>query len=82
MGGYDDPEGDDARIHAFTMRQVDQAVESDLTNDQRHAVMVMYMREQGPVVWRSNRKPMDEIRRLADEAEAALLPALKRRNVL
>jgi hypothetical protein len=81
MDGYDDPDGDDARIHAETMRQVDQAIERDLTADHKHAIIVVYMREAGPAVWRSNRKPMSEIRSLCWQAEQALIPLLRRRDL-
>lgn len=81
MDGYDDPEGDDLRIHAVEMRQVDDAVTRDLTADQQHAVMVVYMLEVGPAVWHSGRKPMAEIKALCERAELALLPALRRRNL-
>lgn len=81
MDGYDDPDGDDARIHAETMRQVDQAIERDITHDQKHGILVVYMREAGPAVWRSNRKPMSEIKRLCWDGELALIPAFRRRNI-
>jgi hypothetical protein len=82
MDGYDDPDGDDSRIHAATMRQVDQAIERDIKPDCRHAIMVVYMNEQGPAVWRSNRKPMHEIRALCWLAEQELVYALRRRDLV
>jgi hypothetical protein len=82
MDGYDDMDGDDARIHAETMRQLDQAIENDLGSDAKHALLVVYMREVGPAVWRSGRKSMQEIKALAWQAERDLVPILRRRNVL
>lgn len=81
MDGYDDPDGDDARIHAWTMRHVDQAVEKDLTRPQQIAVRMTYLREAGPAVWRSNRIPREQVKTLCQEAEIALIAALKRRDV-
>lgn len=81
MDGYDDPEGDDARIHAWTMRHVDQAIERELTRPQAMAIRMTYLREAGPAVWRNNRVPHEQVKQLCIEAELALIPLLKRRDV-
>lgn len=81
MDGYDDPDGDDSRIHAWTMKHVDDAVEKELTQAQRVAVKMIYLRETGPAVWRSNRIPIEQCKNLCLEAEVTLIKALRRRDV-
>jgi hypothetical protein len=81
IDSYTEGEDYDDRIEATTVRAIDQAVENDLTAMQRLALMLRYMNELGPSVWRSNRVPHEQARRIADEAEIALIPALRRRDV-
>lgn len=84
-GGVDQwTEGEDydAKIYANDMRQVDQAINNDLTTEHRHAIFVVYLNEIGPAVWRSGRKSMKDIRVLCDQAEVRLVPILRRRDVV
>lgn len=78
---YTEGEDYDRLIDASTMLAVDQAVEKDLTPSQRAAVMVIYLNEIGPAVWRSNRVPLSQVWRLCEEAERVLVVALRRRDV-
>jgi hypothetical protein len=78
---YTELEDYDDKIHAEVMRQVDQAIRRDLTTDHMHSILVIHMREIGPAVWQSGKKPMTEIRRLCAEAEEKLVPLLRRRDV-
>jgi len=82
IDSYAEAEDYDQRIDAHVMRAVDRAVEDDLTREQRCALHVVYLNEIGPAAWRSNRVPLEEVRRLCNEAETRLIPALRRRNVL
>jgi len=81
IDGWTTGEDYDDKIHTVTMRHVDEAVKS-LPSDCQHALNVIYLREIGPAVWRSGRKPMAEIRRICDQAESMLIPMLRRRDVL
>ena len=78
---YTEGEDYDRIIDTAEMRAVDAAVEKDLTPPQRAAVLLVYLNEIGPAVFRSNRMPMDQAKRLCYEAELALIPALRRRDV-
>lgn len=78
---YTEGEDYDRIIDAATMNAVDRAIEKDLTPAHRAAVMVVYLNELGPAVWRSNRVPLTQVHRLCDEAERALVVALRRREV-
>lgn len=71
----------DLRIQAVQMRHVDEAVKS-LSAEFQHAIAVVYLNEAGPAVWRSNRKPMREIHQICCQAELALVPLLRRRDVI
>jgi hypothetical protein len=82
IDSYAEDDDYDIRIRAHALREVDQAIDRDLSTDHRHAVMVVYLREIGPAVWQSGRKPMHEIRALCQRAELALVPSLRRRNVV
>lgn len=79
--GWTEGEDYDNRIHAAQMRHVDQAVRA-LAVDLQHAINVIYLNEIGPEVWRSGRKPRSEIVRLCEQAELALVPVLRRRDVI
>ena len=79
--GYTEGDDYDRLIDAATMLAVDQAVEKDLTPSQRMAVKVIYLNEIGPAVWRSNRLPVSQVRRLCEEAELLLVVSLRRRDV-
>ena len=81
IDSYSEGEDYDEQIDAATMREVDQAIERDLTKPQRIAVYMTYLNETGQAVWRSNRVPREQVRRLRDEAELALIQALRRRDV-
>ena len=78
---YTEGEDYDEIINAEVMRQMDQAIEKDLTPNERIAISIVYLNEIGPAVWRSNRVPKAQAYRLCREAEVALIPALRRRNV-
>ena len=81
VDGWTEGEDYDRRILANDMRQIDQAINNDLSAEHRHAIFVVYLNELGPAVWRSGRKPMVEIRALCDQAEAKLVGILRRRDV-
>ena len=81
MDGYDDPEGDDARIHAAQMRTVDKLVDG-LTPAHKAAIGVVYMNEIGPAVWRSNRLPHSQVKRIAAEAERLLVHGFRREGLI
>lgn len=77
-----EPDDYDEKIELFQMRAIEQAIQNELKASQRHALHVVYLNEEGPAVWRSGRMPMKEIRRFAADAEVALVPILKRLNIL
>lgn len=81
VDGWTDADDYDARIHAAHMRHVDEAIKS-LPADCQHAINVVYLREIGPAVWRSARKPMKEIVDICEQAENLLIPILRRRDVI
>lgn len=76
----EDDEYDDI-IRSFEMRHVDDSVKA-LPSECQHAIQVVYLREIGPAVWRSARKPMTEIVALCERAEVLLVPMLRRRDVI
>ncbi len=82
VDAWTDGDDYDAKIYAATMRHVDEAIKLELSTAMQHAIYVVYLNEAGPAVWRSAKKPMVEIRRLCDEAERALVPILRRRDVV
>lgn len=81
VDGWTQDEDYDAALYAMRMRHVDQAVKNLLV-DQQHAIGVVYLNEIGPLVWRSNRKPMNEIRAICERAEVALIPVFRRRDLI
>lgn len=81
MDGYDDPDGDDARIRAVEMRAVDRLVDS-LSSPHKAAIGVVYLNEIGPSVWRSNRLPHNQVKRIAAEAERLMLPGFRREGLI
>jgi hypothetical protein len=81
VDGWAEAEDYDERIYACQMRHIDQAVRS-LSSDHQHAINVEYLNELGPAVWRSARKTKEEVRMLCVAAEHALVPLLRRRDVV
>lgn len=81
VDSYSEGEDYDEEIDAAAMKSIDQALEHDLTRHQAIAIRMTYLNEVGPAVWRSNRVPRAQVRRLCEEAELALIPALRRRHV-
>lgn len=83
--GWDIREEDD-RLDASIRRAIDEAV-SELSSAMplcRSCLMVRYMNLRGPAVYRNNRLHQlsrEEIEDLADAAERALVPIVKRRGV-
>lgn len=80
VDGWTEGEDYDIKIRANEMRQVDEGVR-ELACDHQHAIAVVYLNESGPAVWRSARKPMNEIRNLCVEAEFRLVQILRRRHL-
>ncbi len=81
INSYMEGEDYDQVIDTATMRSVDKAIQDDLTRAQSIAVRITYLNEIGPAVYRSNRIPREQVKRLCEEAELALIPAFRRRNV-
>ena len=81
VDSYTDAEDYDERINAAVVRRVDESVRG-LPAPQRHAIRIKYLNEIGPAVWRSNRIPEAQVRRLAAEAELALVEALRLKDVV
>jgi hypothetical protein len=69
------------QVSTFIVQAVDRAVD-ELPTDQRAAVKLTYLREVDYAVYRSGRKTMEEVRRLCDAAEKALIPLLRARHVV
>lgn len=81
VDGWCDSDDYDDRIYATEMRHVDEAVKG-LSADHQNAIAVVYLNEIGPAVWRSGKRPMNEIRSLCNAAEMVLVPILRRRDVV
>jgi hypothetical protein len=68
-------------IEDSILRAVDAEVES-LPNMKRVAVRLIYLREQGPAVYRSGRMSVEEAYRICNQAELEMIPRLRVRGVV
>lgn len=71
----------DEEVDAEILRALDVCVAS-LPVLHRIAVRIIYLRETGPAVWRSNRLSLSDAAKLCGEAERELIIMLRRKNVL
>lgn len=76
-----DGSDEDLEVDAFILRAVDAEVEA-LAPKPRAAIRLVYLNEVLPEVFRSNRFTKEEARRLADFAEAEMIPGLRARGVV
>jgi len=70
----------DEAISEHAMKAVDRAL-GQLEAKHRHAIQVIYLREDVAAVFRSGRITLDQCRRLAKEAETLLIPILRKDDV-
>lgn len=70
----------DEAISRHEMKAIDKAM-AQLEPKHRHALQVVYLREEIAAVFRSARMPMTQVRALCSEAEILLIPLLRRQDV-
>jgi len=72
------------RVDQHVLRVIDTEVENmrHVKPNWYHALRVVWLREDGPAVWRSNRLSMEDVARLADAAEIELIPRLRAKGVV